>query len=162
MKEQQDLEKQRLDEEGQERERERENKKLETQDGDRIRALELEAKKKELQMQMQAEEKEAQRRLELAMRELELQGTNSDSGSSGSNSVAKLPKLFQHLSALRTGKALDVCSRLSETVAVDYKQLKEALLKRYEMTENGFRMRLGGGKPEDGESPEQFVTRLNR
>ena len=28
-------------------------------------------------------------------------------------------------------------SRLSETAAVDYKQLKEALLKRYELTENG-------------------------
>ena len=53
-------------------------------------------------------------------------------------------------------------SRLSETAAVDYKQLKEAHLKRYDLTENGFRVRIRGGKPEDGESPEQFVTRLNR
>ena len=33
------------------------------------------------------------------------------------------------LSALLTGRALDVYFRLSETAAVDYKQLKEALLK---------------------------------
>ena len=57
---------------------------------------------------------------------------------------------------------MDDYSRLSETAAVDYKQLKEALLKRYELTENGFRRQSRGGKPEDGESPEQFVTRLNR
>ena len=173
VKEQEDLEKQRLDEE---RQRERENKKLETQERDRIWVLELEAKEKE--MQMLAEEKEAHRRHELAMRELELQGTNSDSGSSGNNSVAKLPKLpafvdgkddldsylqrFElfarsnnwnestwstSVSALLTGKALDVYSRLSETAPVDYKQLKEALLKRYELTENGFRRRFRGGKP---------------
>ena len=43
------------------------------------------------------------------------------------------------LSALLTGRALDVYSRLSETAAVDYKQLKEALSKRYELTESGFR-----------------------
>ena len=178
VKEQQDLEKQRLDEERQERQRECENKKLETQERDRIGGLELEAKEKELQMQMQmqAEENEAQRRHELAMSELELQGTNSDSGSSGNNSVAKLPKLpafvdgkndldsylqqFERfarsnnwnestwstsLSALLTGKALDVYSRLSETATVHYKQLKETLLKRYELTENGFRRRFRGG-----------------
>ena len=66
------------------------------------------------------------------------------------------------LSALLTGKALDVYSRLSETAAVDYKQLNEALLKGYDLTENGFRTRFRGGKTEDGESPEQFATRLNR
>ncbi|CAB4010692.1 Hypothetical predicted protein [Paramuricea clavata] len=43
------------------------------------------------------------------------------------------------LSTLLTGKALDVYSRMSETAAVDYKELKEALLKRCDLTENGFR-----------------------
>ncbi len=38
------------------------------------------------------------------------------------------------LSALLTGKALDVYSRMSETAAVNYKELKEALLKRYDLS----------------------------
>ena len=191
VKEQQDVEKQRFDEEREERQRERESKKLEAQERDRIRVLELEAKEKELQMH--EKEKEAQRRHEFAMKELELQGANTEAGSPGNKSAAKLPKLpafvdgkddldsylqrFERfarsnnwdestwstsLSALLTGKALNVYSRLSETAAVNYKQLKEALLKRYELTENGFRKRFRGGKPEDGESPEQFVTWLNR
>ena len=189
MKEQQDVEKQRFDQEREDNESV--SKKLEAQERDRIRVLELEAKEKELQMH--EKDKEAQRRHEFAMKELELQGANTEAGSPGNKSAAKLPKLpafvdgkddldsylqrFERfarsnnwdestwstsLSALLTGKALDVYSRLSETAAVDYKQLKEALLKRYELTENGFRKRFRGGKPENGESPEQFVTRLNR
>ena len=43
VKEQQDVEKQRFDEEREERQRERESKKLEAQERDRIRVLELEA-----------------------------------------------------------------------------------------------------------------------
>lgn len=58
------------------------------------------------------------------------------------------------LSALLTGRALYVYPRLSETAAVDYKQLEEALLKRYELTENGFRVRFKVGK--------KFITKLNR
>ena len=53
-------------------------------------------------------------------------------------------------------------SRLSEAAAVDYNQLKEALLKRYELTEKGFRVRCRDAKPENGESPEHFMTRLQR
>jgi len=64
------------------------------------------------------------------------------------------------LSALLTGRALDVYSRLSETSASDYDTLKEALLKRYELTESGFRNRFKNSKPDQGESPEQFFIRL--
>lgn len=64
------------------------------------------------------------------------------------------------LSALLTGKALDVYSRLSDDDAMDYKQLKEALLKRYDLTEDGFRVKFRDSRPEKGESPEQFVVRL--
>ena len=49
---------------------------------------------------------------------------------------------------------------MSETAAVDYAQLKEALLKRYNFTEEGFRARFRIGSPEEGESPEQFIIRL--
>lgn len=193
VKEQQEEEKRRVDDEREERQRERQSKKLEAEEQERIRVRELEEKEKE--RQSIEREKEAERRHELAMKQLELQNANngSQAGNTGTTSGAKLPKLptfvngkddldsylqrFERfaknnnwdastwstsLSALLTGRALDVYSRLSETAAVDYKLLKEALLKRYELTENGFRVRFRGGKPEDGESPEQFITRLNR
>ncbi len=117
---------------------------------------------------------------ELSMKQLELQNANNgvQVGNASMTSVAKLPAFIDSkddldsylqrferfaknnnwdtstwltsLSALLTGRALDVYSRFSETAAVDYKQLKEALLKRYELTENGFQVRFRGGKPEDG------------
>ena len=64
------------------------------------------------------------------------------------------------LSALLTGRALDVYSRMPEASASDYDSLKEALLKRYELTESGFRNRFRNSKSEAGESPEQFCCRL--
>ena len=64
------------------------------------------------------------------------------------------------LSALLTGKALDVYSRLSETAAVDYGQLKEALLKRYNLQEDGYRRKFRDCKPEVHENCQQLVVRL--
>ena len=64
------------------------------------------------------------------------------------------------LSALLTGRALDVYSRLSEEDASDYDLLKEALLKRYDLTEIGFRNRFRNSKPEYGENCQQFIVRL--
>lgn len=64
------------------------------------------------------------------------------------------------LSALLTGKALDVYSRLSDDAAVDYDMLKSALLKRYNLTEEGYREKFRKCKPEPEESPEQYVYRV--
>ena len=54
---------------------------------------------------------------------------------------AKWPKeeWATNLSTLLQGKALDVYSRLSSTEATDYDKLCDALLKRYQLTEEGFR-----------------------
>ena len=65
-----------------------------------------------------------------------------------------------NLSALLQGKALDVYSRLSVDDALDYEALKEGLLKRFQLTEEGFRSKLRNSKPEVGESAQQFVVRL--
>ena len=43
------------------------------------------------------------------------------------------------LSALLTRKALDVYSRLQDDTALDYEKVKEALLIRYQLTEEGFK-----------------------
>ena len=56
------------------------------------------------------------------------------------------------LSALLSGRALEVYSR----------QVKIALMKRYDLTEDGYRRKFRASKPEVDESPEQFIVRLDR
>lgn len=46
------------------------------------------------------------------------------------------------LSALLSGRALEVYSRLSEEAAQDYDRVKLALMKRYDLTEDGYRRNL--------------------
>ena len=65
-----------------------------------------------------------------------------------------------HLSALLKGKALDVYSRIAPHEAMKFDVLKEALLKRFEMTEDGFRKRFRNCCPELGETFMQFSMRL--
>ena len=65
-----------------------------------------------------------------------------------------------YLSALLGGKALDVYSRLLQEDALDYERLKVALLQRYNYTEQGYSQRFREAKPEDAESPDQFIVRL--
>ena len=66
------------------------------------------------------------------------------------------------LSALLSGRALKVYSRLSEEAAQDYDRVKLALMKRYDLTEDGYRRKFRASKPEVDESPEQFIVRLER
>ena len=65
-----------------------------------------------------------------------------------------------HLSALLTGKALETYSRLSEEQAEQYDDLKTALLERYGLTSEGYRLKLRHISPEPDESPSQFVSRI--
>ena len=64
------------------------------------------------------------------------------------------------LSALLTGRAMDVYTRMSDTDANDYDKLKKALLIRYNYTEDSCRKRFRQVKPETEETPDQFVIRL--
>ena len=66
------------------------------------------------------------------------------------------------LSTLFSGRALEVYSRLSEEGAQDYDRVKLALMKRYDLTEDGYRHKFRASKPEVDESPEQFIVRLDR
>ncbi|XP_052691254.1 uncharacterized protein LOC128169132 [Crassostrea angulata] len=66
-----------------------------------------------------------------------------------------------HLSALLKGKALDVFARLSPETALDFNELKNALLKRFDMTEDGFRKKFRFSKPDGSETFMQFSTRLD-
>ena len=64
------------------------------------------------------------------------------------------------LSALLTGRAMDVYTRMSDADASDYGKLKKALLTRYNYTEDGYRKRFREATPETEETPDQFVLRL--
>lgn len=66
-----------------------------------------------------------------------------------------------NLSALLKGKALEVYSRLPAGEALNYRCLKQALLKRFQLTEEGFHSKFRNSKPEQGESPSQFFARLD-
>ncbi|XP_072048962.1 LOW QUALITY PROTEIN: uncharacterized protein [Amphiura filiformis] len=65
-----------------------------------------------------------------------------------------------NLSTLLTGKGLEVYSSLDDMDADDYDILKEAILRRYELTEEGFRKKFRTAKPENSETPSQFITRM--
>ena len=64
------------------------------------------------------------------------------------------------LSPLLSGRALEVNSSLSQDETMDYERLKLTLLKRYDFTEFGYRRRFRDAKPEEQESPGQFIVRL--
>ena len=64
------------------------------------------------------------------------------------------------LSALLTGRAMDVYTRMSDADASDYDKLKKALLTRYNYTEDGYRKRFREATPVTEETPDQFVIRL--
>ena len=68
--------------------------------------------------------------------------------------------LATHLSALLSGNALDVYSRLSQEEALCYDRLKTALPNRYNYTEYGYKQRFREAKPEGFETPGQFIVRL--
>ena len=65
-----------------------------------------------------------------------------------------------YLSALLKGKALEVYSRLTEQDAKDYGRLKAALLRKYELTVEGFRRRFYDARRDRDETAAQFVCRL--
>jgi len=58
-----------------------------------------------------------------------------------------------YLSALLKGRALKVYSRLPVEDAQNYEMLKDALLKRCNLTEEEFKQKFKSDKPETNEAP---------
>ena len=52
--------------------------------------------------------------------------------------------------------------RLSEEAARDYDKVKIALMKTYDLTEDGYCRKFRASKPEVNESLDQFMVRLER
>lgn len=59
-----------------------------------------------------------------------------------------------------TGEALTVIGRLDPTAALNYDQLRAALLQRFRYTAEGYREKFRQAKPDDNESGLQFAARL--
>ena len=66
------------------------------------------------------------------------------------------------LSLLLTGKGLQVYTSMPPEQANDYRALKTAVLKRYQLTEEGFQTKFRQSKPENGETVFQFMAKLVR
>jgi hypothetical protein len=66
------------------------------------------------------------------------------------------------LSPLLTGKGLQVFTCMSAGEVNDYDKLKKALLKRYQLTEEGFNRKFREAQPENDESVFQFISRVKR
>ncbi|WP_353805817.1 hypothetical protein, partial [Acinetobacter baumannii] len=64
-------------------------------------------------------------------------------------------------SALLTGQALEIYTRLSNDDVKNHDGLKEALLHCYSFTEEGYRKRFRESRPFSDETPKQFVERLS-
>ena len=64
------------------------------------------------------------------------------------------------LSALLTGRALETYSRMADEKACKYEDLKAALLERYGLTSEGYRLKLRRISPDTDESPAQFLARM--
>ncbi|GFO18459.1 reverse transcriptase [Plakobranchus ocellatus] len=69
-------------------------------------------------------------------------------------------KWSSSLCALLTRRALDCYGQLSAEQGKDYDKVKEALMKRYDLTEDGYRRKFRTSKPAEGESPDIFIVRI--
>ena len=59
-----------------------------------------------------------------------------------------------------TGKALEVVNRLKPADRNDFDKLKLELFEHFQLTEEGYRKKFRGARPEKQESPRQFAGRL--
>ena len=66
------------------------------------------------------------------------------------------------LGRLLKGTALEIFQRIPLEKLSDYSVLKYALLKRFQLTEGGYRKRFKESQMQSGETPDQFVARLRQ
>ena len=66
-----------------------------------------------------------------------------------------------YLSARLNGRALDVYAKMPPEQTSDFERLKDAPLKRYQLFSDSFKKRFRSAKPEAGETPSQFLTKLD-
>nr|XP_034310523.1 uncharacterized protein LOC117684040 isoform X3 [Crassostrea gigas] len=163
-------------------EKDREERKIEREE----RQAEREMKKAALDHEFKVKE------LALKEEELKVaraNGGKSNGSSSVQNSHVKLPKLEEsqdidvflrsfeklaalhkwdksewaiHLVPLLTGKALEAYSRLSDGESGKYDKIKEAILKRYELTSEAYREKFRQARQQSDESFKDYQVRTEK
>lgn len=73
----------------------------------------------------------------------------------------KREKWAYKLASSLSGKAQKAYAALSTAEAGDYNRLKEAILRRYDITDESYRQRFRSGKRGEDESNRELVARLN-
>ena len=66
------------------------------------------------------------------------------------------------LCALLSGKALDIISRLTASQVKQYELVKSSLLKGYDLTEEGYRLKFKQSKLHQGETYVQYACRIEK
>ncbi|KAI8502618.1 hypothetical protein Bbelb_193200 [Branchiostoma belcheri] len=123
-------------------------------------------RKERLRGRSRPEEKKAQRKHELEMEELKLRQAEYEYLTAKKEGTGDVKAKTPRLPCFGEGKpvdrkALGVYSSLSDADAADYDKIKEAVLKRYELTEDGFRKKFRAEVPHESEGPDQYLIRLS-
>ena len=163
-----DKEKQRLEAENKRIEAEKEKQRLEAVEAEKRRAHELEMKRLELSVATPGTPQEPRSDQSARAPKLPAFNENTDKMDAYLERFERFAKNNKwqedvwatRLSALLTGKSLEFYSRLSREEADDYRMLKLALLRHYDYTEEGYRRKFRGCKPEEGETPALFIERI--
>ncbi|XP_072170068.1 uncharacterized protein [Diadema setosum] len=74
----------------------------------------------------------------------------------------KIPTEFKALYLISnlSGKALEVVNRMEPADRDDYARVKQELMVHFQLTEEGYRRKFRTARPEKGERPHHFATRL--
>ena len=157
--------------------RELEEKKLAEAEADRELKLKIESEKlaleqkrldlEKLKMDQKKEETETAVRGKMKLPIFDDSKDKFDSYISRFETFAKFKKWKKEdwslqLSLLLTGGALEIFYGLSEEDQKSYDALKEALLRKYQLTEDQFRKNFFFAKAEMDETPAQFMARIER
>ena len=163
-----DKEKQRLEAENKRIEAEKEKQRLEAVEAEKRRVHELEMKRLELSVATPGTPQEPRSDQSARAPKLPAFNENTDKMDAYLKRFERFAKNKKwqedvwatRLSALLTGKSLEFYSRLSREEADDYRMLKLALLRHYGYTEECYRRKFRGCKPEEGETPALFIKRI--
>ena len=163
-----DKEKQRLEAENKRLEADKEKQRLEAVEAEKRLAHELEMKRLELSVATPGTPQELRSDQSARSPKLPAFNENTDKMDAYLERFQRFAKNNKwqedvwatRLSALLTGKSLEFYSRLSREEADDYRMLKLALHRHYDYTEEGYRRKFRGCKPEEGETPALFIERI--
>ena len=169
-----------------------ERRRSEREEADKARALEYETRKLEIEkLEMEAKMRREEQEMELELIRLRAETGVGRVAETGAKSLRpKLPKFEEQkddmdaymerferfattqgwkedtwavsLSSLLTGKGLEVYTSMPPEETNDYKVLKKAVFKRYQLIEEGFRQGCRESRPEHGETVFQFMARIVR